>query len=215
MRVRGLVESADSGAGPRLAGRVLRTLAHVGLIALPACAPDFRPAARYLGQTLPTPREPVFERRRSYFDSAATQLSREHGVLILHDGETLAHGRDVAWCSNGRLRFEREFERGEPRGRWRSWFENGALESEAFYEPGRATRMSWWRDDGSLSSQGSHVMGLREGAWESYHANGQLATRGEYRAGQRHGAWTFFDENGRVLECGEFAHGQRIGAWER
>lgn len=185
------------------------------MLSLAACAPDFRPAARYLGQSLPAPREPLFERRRSYFDSAATQLAREHGVLILHDGSTLAHGRDVAWRSNGKLEYEREFERGEPRGRWRSWFENGVLESEAFYEPARATSMSWWRADGSLSSRGEHVMGLREGEWSYFHANGLLAARGAYVGGERHGLWTYFDEAGRVLECGEFERGERVGAWER
>ncbi len=205
---------AAAHARPRLAASLIRTLSIGALLASAACAPDFRPAARYLGQTLPAPREPVFERRRSYFDSAARQLSRERGVLIFHDNSIVAHGADRAWYASGLLRHERAFERGEPRGRWRSWFENGALESDATYEPAVLTPMSWWREDGSLSSRGMHVMGLREGEWSEHHAGGQLAARGNYVAGERHGPWTFFDELGRVLACGEFEHGERVGDWE-
>jgi len=179
-----------------------------------ACIPDFRASSRYLASTLPPPREPVFERRRSYFDSGAAQLAREHGVLILHDNSAVRHGRDVAWYANGRRRYEREFERGEPRGRWRTWFESGVLESDATYTPGRLTQMSWWREDGSISSSGAHVMGLREGPWSSFHSSGMLAARGNYRRGERDGAWSFFDEAGRLLECGEYVRGERSGAWE-
>lgn len=179
-----------------------------------ACIPDFTASSRYLASTAAPPREPIFERRRSYFDSAAKQLAREHGVLLLHDNTVVAHGRDVAWYSNGRLWREREFDRGEPRGRWRSWFENGALESDAIYAPNQRTTMSWWRADGSLSSSGEHVMGLREGEWSSFHSSGMLAARGVYERGERHGPWIRFDELGRLIECGDFVRGERSGVWE-
>lgn len=178
------------------------------------CAPDFRAASRLLASDLPPPREELFERRRTYFDSRAKQLSRERGVLILADGSTLAHGLDRAWWPSGALHFERQFERGEPRGRWRSWYESGALEFEAEHTPGTLTNMSWWRADGALSSAGQHVLGLREGEWSYFHSSGLLAARGAWRAGQRSGPWSFFDESGRLLECGEYVAGERSGAWE-
>lgn len=198
------------------APRVLRArwcAASLAALAL-GCAPDFRAASRLLASDLPPPREELFERRRTYFDTRATQLSRERGVLILADGSTLAHGLDRAWWPSGALHFERQFERGEPRGRWRSWYESGALEFEAEHAPGRTTGMSWWRADGALSSTGPHVLGLREGEWSYFHPSGVLAARGAWRAGERSGAWSFFDEQGRLLECGEYLAGERSGAWE-
>lgn len=179
-----------------------------------SCVPDFTASSRYLASSLPQPREPLFERRRSYFDSAATQLAREHGVFILFDNSVVAHGRDVLWYSNGRLRHEREYEHGEPRGRWRSWFENGVLESDASYAPGERTAMSWWREDGSLSSSGGHVLGRREGQWSSFHSNGMPAARGNWSDGERHGPWSFFDDAGGLVECGEYVRGERSGVWE-
>jgi hypothetical protein len=187
--------------------------ASVAALAL-GCAPDFRGAARLLASDLPPPREELFERRRTYFDTRATQLSRERGVLILADGSTLAHGLDRAWWPSGALHFERQFERGEPRGRWRSWYESGALEFEAEHAPGRITSMSWWRPDGALSSAGPHLLGLREGEWSYFHPSGVLAACGVWRAGERCGAWSFFDDAGRLLECGEYLAGERSGAWE-
>jgi hypothetical protein len=197
---------------PAISGEILLWL---GTFALAGCAPNFKPAARLLGQALPAPREVVFERQRSWFDSRATQLSRERGVLILEDNSLVSHGRDSAWYSNGFQHFEREFERGEPRGRWRSWFENGVLESEATYEPDELTTMTWWREDGQLSSSGTHIGGAREGEWTYYHDNGLLAARGEWSRGERHGAWVYFDALGQFVECGRFERGQRSGAWER
>ncbi len=215
---------SQSKLSPLIAGRPPSTGRHwisgenwlwLGTFALAGCLPNFKPAARLLGQGLPTPREEVFERQRSWFDSRATQPSREQGVLIRHDHSLVSHGRDTAWYSNGFKRFEREFERGEPRGRWRSWFENGVLESDATYEPGELTTMTWWREDGQLSSSGTHVLGAREGEWSYYHDNGLLAARGQWSRGERHGAWAYFDALGRLVECGEFVRGERSGAWER
>lgn len=192
-----------------------RTLALALAAFAAACAPDFRPAARLLGQSAPQPREPFTERRRSYFDSDAKQLSRERGVLVQSDGSVVPHGRDVAYYSSGLMRHDRGFERGEPRGRWRSWHENGALECEAFYEPGERTTMTWRREDGSLSSSGELFDGLRDGEWRSWHSNGVLASRGAYVRGERHGPWIFWNDAGELVECGDYLADERIGAWER
>jgi len=185
------------------------------LVLLAACAPDFTGPSRLMGQSIPPPRDPIVDRRRTYFDSAATQLSRERGVLILHDNSLLAHGRDVSYYSSGLPRFEREFDHGEPRGRWRSWYESGALESDATYTPGVPTTMTWRREDGSLSSSGEHVLGAREGEWLWRHPNGMLAARGSYSRGQRDGLWSYWSDTGELIECGWFVDDERSGAWER
>ena len=195
--------------------RAVRAAACSSLALLAACAPDFRPASRLLGQALPPEREPVFERRRTYFDPRATQLSRERGVLIASDGSTVAHGRDVAWYVNGLLRFEREFDHGEPAGRWRTWYEHGQLESDATYARGARTTMSWWREDGALSSSGELLSGVREGEWLEFHDNGLPAARGRYAGGLRDGPWISWSPAGQLVECGWYERGERTGAWER
>jgi hypothetical protein len=174
--------------------------AALALVAV-ACAPDFRPAARHLGRTLPeTPeREPVHERRRIFFDAEHTRVRREWNVLILADSSTVADGRDAQYYPDGKLEYEREYARGEPVGLWRSWWPNGAPRMEATYGTQEPQPMRWWHENGQLSSEGFARNGIKEGPWAFWHANGVKSAEGVYAGGRRDATWRYWDEAGEPV----------------
>jgi hypothetical protein len=187
----------------------MRALAFVPLLALGACAPDFRPASRHLGAGL-EPRESFVQRRTSYFDAANTRVRREWSYEVLPNGAQRPHGRDVQNYSDGTREYEREFAHGEPTGRWRSWWPDGKPRMEAEYGTKDAQPMRWWHATGELEAEGLALHGVKSGPWRHFRADGTLEAEGEYAAGQRSGPWNLYDERGELAERVEYRRGVRV-----
>lgn len=187
----------------------MRVFVLLALLALPACAPDFRAASRQLGQGLES-QEPFVQRRASYFDSEATRLRREWSYEVLANGVQRPHGRDVQNYSDGTREYEREFLHGEPTGRWRSWWPDGKPRMEAEYGTKEPRPMRWWHATGELEAEGLALNGVKTGPWRHQRADGTLEAEGEYVAGQRAGNWTLYDERGQLGERVEFRRGVRV-----
>jgi hypothetical protein len=160
-------------------------------------------------------RVPVPERRRSYYDDAASELRREWHVLLHEGGKTVAHGRDSEWYPGGLVRSERFFDHGEPTGKWMTAWPDGSPRSEcSFCDPPRPSPMRWWHANGVLSTEGMALNGVRRGTWTSYHANGAKSMQGDYEGGLRQGVWSFWNADGELVERGEFRAGVRVGDWK-
>ena len=160
-------------------------------------------------------RPPLFERRRSYYDDAASEPRREWHVLRREGGKTVPHGRDVEWYPGGIVRSERCFDRGEPTGKWTTAWPDGSPRSEcSFTDPPRPSPMRWWHENGVLSTEGMALNGVRQGTWTSFHANGAKSMQGDYVGGLRQGTWSFWNADGELAERGEFHAGVRVGDWK-
>lgn len=193
-----------------------RLLTLLALLLASACGPSLKDLSRGMARDAEqrASRPPVPERERSYFDRDLERPRTEVEYLVLWDGRSVLHGVERAWYANGRPRHERGFDHGEPRGWWRTWYEDGTLRSENEIVPDAATPMRWWHPNGQLSSEGMARNSLREGAWRGWHPDGSLAYEGDYRGGVRHGPWTFWHPGGERAEAGEYRDGARIGEWQ-
>lgn len=187
----------------------MRALAFVPLLALAACAPDFRAPSRQLGAGLEV-RETFVQRRSSYFDAGNTLLRREWSYEVLSNGSQRPHGRDVQNFSDGTREYEREFVHGEPTGRWRSWWPDGKPRMEAEYGTKEPQPMHWWHATGELEAEGLALNGVKTGPWRHLRADGTLEAEGEYVGGQRSGDWKLYDERGELAERVEFRRGVRV-----
>lgn len=58
-------------------------------------------------------------------------------------------------------------------GLFRSYYSNGKLSSEGFYEDGRA-----------------------QGVWKDFHENGRLAAEGQFESGKEVGIWRYWNADG-------------------
>ena len=99
-------------------------------------------------------------------------LRRE--VLYLPDGSVVRHGTERILHPDGSVRSVREYDRGEPTGSWRVWYEDGTPRMSHDYGPERSPMVF-------------------------YHPNGLIEASGDAANGERVGEWTFYDENGAVL----------------
>jgi antitoxin component YwqK of YwqJK toxin-antitoxin module len=80
-------------------------------------------------------------------------------------------------------------------GRWRTWHENGMLESVGCYNH---------VDDGPDQ---------RTGEWIWIDAQGKRREAGFFLNGKREGNWLAWDEQGKLLSRTHFAHGRPEAAW--
>ena len=62
------------------------------------------------------------------------------------------------------------------------WIKHGLFRS--FYE------------NGQLQSEGQYQHGAEEGLWRDFHENGQLAAEGSYHQGEEMGEWRFWNDDG-------------------
>jgi hypothetical protein len=192
---------------------VKSTAALIVCMALAGCGPDFRPAARLLADPPPESREPVIDRRRTYFGGDKDRPRREWHVLIRPGGAEELQGKDSSWYSDGRLEYEHEFDHDQPTGVWRSWYQSGQQRSEATFGRPEPTVMRWWYENGQLSSEGPALNGVKDGVWTTWHSNGAKSSQGPYVSGRREGAWSFWNEDGSLKESGEYRDDAKVGLW--
>jgi len=121
-------------------------------------------------------------------------LVRERMVLVYKTRKPVAQGTDKGWFPSGTKRYERDFERGEPRGLWRTWHENGTLASEVTFSPDE-TPMRFWYPNGRVSAEGPARNGSRQGVWRCYRPDGTLREEGTYVNSLREGDWTEYGAN--------------------
>jgi antitoxin component YwqK of YwqJK toxin-antitoxin module len=87
---------------------------------------------------------------------------------------------------------------------------NGALKAVQHYHAGkRDGRWSTFWDDGAKDSEGSYRRDVRVGKWQSWRRDGSLLVAGRYVDGKPHGRWT--EQFG---SHGTYDHGRRVGQWK-
>ncbi|HVS08587.1 MAG TPA: hypothetical protein VMS76_01840 [Planctomycetota bacterium] len=193
----------------------MRLLGAALALAAAGCQHDYRRESRLIAPPAPERAGEVLDRRREYFDREATRPKREWRELILPDGSKLAHGKRNEWYEDGSPAAEREFERGEPCGRWVTWYRSGVKRFEYVFDAARPTVMSWWHENGQLSSQGGALQAVRVGPWTSWYPSGAKESQGSYAGGKRDGEWSFWEEDGTLAARGTYRMGVKIGEWER
>jgi hypothetical protein len=179
-----------------------------------ACAPDFREASRKLGEEAPPNREPVLDRRHTYFANDTARPHRDWYVLIYPNGQLIQHGADKSWYSDGKPEWERAYDHGEPTGHWRSWWANGNPRSEATFGNAELSPMRWWHENGKLSSEGQALDGARDGEWTEWREDGTVSGKGTYRLGKKDGNWTFYEADGAVKESVLYRDDLKVGPGE-
>ena len=195
----------------------MRSLALAALAATcaGACGPTWKDVSRTVAAEPRPEREPLQDRRRSYYDREATRPRSELQVLLLPDGASLKHGLERQWAADGTLLVERRWSRDEPDGWWRTWWPDGAPRFEYRHDDAGPSTMRWWYESGQRSSEGAALRGLREGTWRGWHPDGSPAFEGGYVAGRRSGPWTYWHPDGSLAERGTCVDDRREGTWER
>ena len=99
-------------------------------------------------------------------------------------------------------------------GRWTSWFENGQVQEQGWYDQHReAGDWQWWDDNGQRIAQGTFQEGRREGAWTFWYSNGVKQMDARYAGGEGQGLWTLYYDDGQKWAEGQYVEGEISGFW--
>ncbi|NBR68719.1 MAG: toxin-antitoxin system YwqK family antitoxin [Verrucomicrobia bacterium] len=115
--------------------------------------------------------------------------------------------------SKGR-KTEVEFWEGRMHGRFRSWYANGKMESEAYFTNGKRDGVAQlWNEQGVLVQETRFRDGLAEGDAAEWYSNGNLERRAGWQNGKRNGKVETWYENGKRKGVGFFKEGERDGTF--
>lgn len=148
---------------------------------------------------------------RTKYDRQTGKLLREWKVLVYSDRPAQKQGVENVFYPSGAKQWSREFDHGEPKGAWRSWYEDGEPRSESFFgDPSVDTIMTWWYPGGRIQSRGPARNGVHRGLWRFYYQNGQVAEEGSFIDNQKQGEWHAWSEDGKVVTRRQYAKGVRV-----
>ena len=85
--------------------------------------------------------------------------------------------REEHFYTGGKKYVEGNIKKGRRNGKWFAYFQNGAVQTSAFF-----------------------VDGLEDGEYKVFRENGKLFYTGQYNKGVRVGEWKRYDENGKLTQ---------------
>jgi len=118
-------------------------------------------------------------------------------------------GKWTTWFENGTVRSEEYYDKGAMTGVWKSMYENGKTESEINFNTGKAV---FYNQKGGKSSEGTMAPGMiQKGNWVGYHENGNKNYEGSFNAeGKKDGVWKFYNTQGLPTTEQTFKNGEVI-----
>lgn len=135
--------------------------------------------------------------------SASKEIQARESMNIIKDGKW------NTWFENGKMRSEEYYNKGTMTGAWKVWYDNGQLESDINFTTAKA---SYYYKNGTKQSEGGIASGMiNTGKWIAYYENGKKNYEGNYTmTGDKDGVWTWYDETGKVTTVQTFSKGNLL-----
>ena len=189
----------------------LRGLLVCALLELCACRGSGQPPVQR-ATPLPNGGQPEAHQQ---LDPVTGRVQHEWSTISVGNEPARKHGREVVLRKDGSKEWERGWDRGKPAGVWRSWYANGQMRSEVFFEgPAEERPMTFWFESGQRRMQGPAKDGVRCGRWKIWYENGTLAEEGEFVGSQREGEWQAWSADGQRAFVRVYQHNVRISERE-
>ncbi len=121
----------------------------------------------------------------------------------------------LTYYPNGKKMAEGIYVEEKKHGLWKFFNEaEGSLISEETYVMGVKNGISkTYFPDGGIAEILTWENGVKSGLWEQYYSDGHIKFRGIYLNNEKHGDLTAFYLSGRVMFTGKYEHGKRAGQW--
>jgi len=137
------------------------------------------------------------EQIKLYYQSADSGESQLKSVFyVLKNDPAILKGPYTSFYEMGAVKSEGNYDKSQPIGLWKFYFENGGVRMTADY---RDNRMIYWKffyENGSLKTEGLMNDQNKEGPWLVYYENGQIKAKGNYKSNLKEGDWVYFYEDG-------------------
>ncbi len=132
--------------------------------------------------------------------------------LVGHCRGGLRVGRWKAWYNNGALAWKATYRHGLIEGKLKIYHPNDRKLAVLRFDKGalNGRYKAWWRN-GHIRAKGKFVANKRNGCWETWHKNGQKASKGTYADDRKVLTWLYWTSSGRKRKeklGGEAKHGR-------
>lgn len=129
---------------------------------------------------------------------------------------TIPDGPVMEYSQTGDLKAVAHYVRNVPEGKARSFYPDGRVYEEKFFEHGRlvGAYRTYYRD-GALWHESFYLEGMLDGRCTTYYENQAMDTVSYYRRGRLEGEYKTFYLAGGPRETGTFMHGKKEGTWTR
>ncbi len=117
--------------------------------------------------------------------------------------------REGLWSKksrNGKVKFERNIEKGKLNGKSKHWFKNGNIKSDLNYKDGKLDgRVRKWFKNGNIKSDLNYKDSELHGNCKEWLQNGEIKNDINYNDGKLHGLCKFlYEEEGFFLDNGKY-----------
>jgi antitoxin component YwqK of YwqJK toxin-antitoxin module len=135
--------------------------------------------------------------------------------LEAHYKDGKLHGLLQRWHENGQLAAHEEYHEGKWEGRRAAWWENGQVQFDWQYHEGKLRQGTWESFHANGASWTSWRMGAGGKAPDqeqvAYHDNGKVHYRGKWKDELQDGKWVYFFPDGKRSEVRHYKKGQLDG----
>ena len=116
-------------------------------------------------------------------------------------GDTTANELMKEYCKDIVELFNQFNENGEKIGLWKTYFDSGELETEAYWVDGKenGTFKTYYKN-GNLKNVTNANNGMMDGAMKAYFENGTLRATGAFKENKRVGMWIEYNQNAEIIQ---------------
>jgi len=138
----------------------------------------------------------------TYYDESDTKL--KESFMVLEGNRNILDGKYMSYYQNGNIKSEGFYQNNDPIGYWNYYYEGGKLKMRGQLK-GNSNFGMWkyYYENGQLSMEGNIYNGKREEEWRFYFESGAKKSRGDFKNGEKTGIWNHFYEDG-ILKAQAF-----------
>lgn len=132
-----------------------------------------------------------------------------------HDEGGNKTGYWKTFYENGKLETSGYYNKGKKLDNWDEYYPNGTKKKRTNYYDGLMSSTSTFYENGNTMISGSFDGNqAKDGFWSQYYNNWQQKIRGEYAHGRKHGKWEYYRKNGKVYKIENYKLGILNSKWD-
>ena len=160
----------------------------------------------------------TYEEANLFLENEYIIAYKKKNSSLVKNGERKNGQKIGLWKSfdnDGKLESEGNFKVGKKDGLWKFYFNNGKLKKSAFFLNDQINGLEKsFYVNGNIQQEGYWKDGKCDGLWKYYDNNSNLEQEGHWEKGIQVGVWKDYYSNGELKQEGEIKNEIKFGLWK-
>lgn len=149
------------------------------------------------------------QEKSTYWDNGNLKSTTNHDEI----GNKTGYWK--TYYENGELETSGYYDNGKKSGNWDEYHYNGVRKKTIYYQDGLMNRTSVNYENGNTMVTGGYDDNQqKDGIWEQFYINWRQKIRGEYAHGKKEGKWEYYTEQSDLYKVENFKNGILVSKWE-